>query len=111
MNHLTNPRNAVMVARFAMQCAASREHSALAAIALAEYGDHGAQISGCVREHFPERIKGELRSLARQCSEYGDSARQARPPRMRRDTVNAIARMVATRDGSGFYGPQPLRSS
>lgn len=108
MDHLTNPRNAIVAAYFTMACAASRAHSDLAAILLTEYGDHGAQISGCVRSHFPERYKDTLRELARSVTEYGDKARAARPPRMHASTVQHIARLVATRDGSGFYGPQPL---
>lgn len=94
---------------FAMACAASRMHSELAAIGLERFGDHGAQISGCVREHFPEALKNDLRALASMVTHYSDLAHDCRPLRVRRDTMRHLARSVATRDGSGFYGPQPYR--
>jgi hypothetical protein len=35
---------------FADACRVSREHAALTAKALAQYGDEGPQISGCMRD-------------------------------------------------------------
>lgn len=102
---------APMVACFAMACAASRAHSDLSAAALARYGDHGALISGCTRDHFPELIKDQLRALSRQCGYWNDRAREARPPRVRGATVTHIARLVATRDGVGRYGYAAYRES
>lgn len=98
--------------RFENACAASRMHSRAASDALATYGDHGAAISGCVRAHFPEAVKAELRGLASLVTYNLDKARGvARPKGARMATVNRLGRLVATRDGSGFYGPQPLRSA
>lgn len=91
---------------FADSCRLSRQYTDAAAEALAKYGDHGPQISGCVREHFPENTKNYLRVLARNISLVSNAAYFARPARVRLTTMRALARAVAARDGSGFYGPQ-----
>lgn len=44
--------------------ACSRAHDRLARQSLLAYGDHGPNISGCVREHFPTPVKDRLRRLA-----------------------------------------------
>jgi hypothetical protein len=95
--------------QFAFACLASRLHSQLAELGFRDYGEHGAQISGCVREHFPEELKDNLRELARKVTQYSDKGYSLRPYRVRRDTMRHLARSVATRDGSGFYGPQAYR--
>lgn len=94
---------------FAVACGASKLHNTLAAYGLERFGDHGAQISGCVRDHFPDKLKNELRALAQMVTRYSDLAHEQRPKRVRLDTMRHLARSVATRDGSGFYGPQPYR--
>lgn len=94
---------------FTVACSASRLHDKIARHALARYGDHGAQISGCVRDHFPETLKEDLRAIAHMVSRYSDLAYDARPARVRLATMRHLARSIATRDGSGFYGPQPYR--
>lgn len=109
MDILTDPKFSKTVRHFELACQASRLHSELAAIAFRDFGDHGAQISGCVREHFPENVKEQLRFLAREVTTQSVDAMLARPTRVHRSTINRIGRLVATRDGSGFYGPQPYR--
>jgi hypothetical protein len=111
MTLLADNRLAIARAHFVICCAASRAHNELAGAALDTYGDHGPLISGVVRDHFPEPIKDELRRLARLVSEWSDSAYAARPKRVRLDTMRSLARDVATRDGSGYYGPQARRES
>jgi len=91
---------------FAKACKASRLHSVMARRALDLYGDHGSQISGVVRDHFPTHVKTRLRCLAHAVTNYSDSAYKARPKRVRLNTLRELARDVATRNGSGFYGPQ-----
>ena len=91
---------------FERACRASRAHSEKAREACDKYGDHGSQISGCVRDHFPDDVKDTLRILARLVTDCSNAAREARPPRIRHDTIRALGRAVARRDGSGFYGPQ-----
>lgn len=108
---LAKPEFAPMVACFAMACAASRAHSELSAAALARYGDHGALISGVVRDHFPAPEKDLLRALARQVGEWNDKALGYRPPRIRGATITHIGRLVATRDGVGGYGYAAYRES
>lgn len=105
---LARPALATVALKFRSACSASRLHSEHAAFCLKLYGDHGPLISGCVREHFPEDEKQFLRDLSRLVTTKGDEARAARPKGARMATVNRLARLVATRDGSGFYGPQAL---
>ena len=71
---LYQPRFASVVAHFEDACRASRRHSEFAASQLRVFGDHGAPISGCVRDHFPEDRKDTLRTLARQVTEASDRA-------------------------------------
>lgn len=104
---INEPRFAHAANLFALACAASRYHSMMAQNALRAYGSHGPDISGCVRSHFPDHIKDDLRSYARRVTEYSEAGYAARPPRVRRATMVRLARLIATRDGSGFYGPQP----
>jgi hypothetical protein len=110
MPNLTNPKFEAARICFEAACEASRKHSALAADALAKYGNHGAQISGCVRDHFPDAVKDELRHWAQTVTRRLEVAYQNRPARVRLATMVRLGREVATRDGSGFYGPQPLQS-
>lgn len=91
---------------FALACAASREHVAVADRALKRYGEHGPMISGCVREHFPGRVKDKLRLLARTVTRYSYMAWAARPSRARAATMRALSSAIARRDGHGFYGPR-----
>lgn len=92
---------------FALSCRAARAHDREAKRALSNYGSHGPAISGCVRDHFPDGTKNMLRELARHVREKSDLAYAARPSRVRVSTMRKLARAVAARDGSGFYGPQP----
>jgi ribosomal protein S16 len=109
MDYLTDPKFAAVVGHYERACDASRRHNRLAANALNRYGTQGAQISGCVRDHFPDCIKDRLRTLATLVTEEGNAARLARPKYVRETTIHYIGRLVATRDGSGFYGVQPYR--
>lgn len=92
---------------FAFACLASRQHDASAALAFKQYGDHGPAISGCVRDHFPDPVKDQLRELARRVSLHSDIAYAARPRGVRFATVRALGKAIAQRDGAGFYGPRP----
>ena len=94
---------------FRRACFASKLHITSAEQALALYGDHGPQISGCVRDHFPEDVKDHLRALAREVTAEGDAARAARPKHVRTETMRLLASLVAEKYGHGFYGPQPRR--
>ena len=91
---------------FAAACEESRKHDEHARWALAEYGNHGPAISGCVRAHFPEVTKNTLRAYARNVSIYSDAAYAKRPKGVRLATMRRLSRAIAARDGSGFYGPQ-----
>lgn len=90
---------------FAEACRLAREYNLEMSKALDYYGDHGPQVSGAGREHFPTCTKDHLRSLARNCSIMLDAAYAACPPRVRRSTMRKLAAFIAARDGTGFYGP------
>ena len=94
---------------FRRACTASKLHRACTLSALERYGDHGPQISGCMRDHFPEDVKDRLRALAQAVTAEGDAARAARPKRVRMETMRLLAFLVAEQYGHGFYGPQPRR--
>lgn len=106
---LIDPRLELPRDLFAAACKFSRWHDEESAKALEKYGDHGPGISGCVRDHFPDEVKEDLRRLAMAVAFNSDLAHQARPKGMRKATMRALAQAVATRDGSGFYGPQANR--
>jgi hypothetical protein len=91
---------------FAKACNYSRIHEALGAALLTRHGDHGPQISGCIREHFPKDKKDALRHLAESVSHALESAWAARPKGVRMKTMRALGREIASEDGCGFYGPQ-----
>jgi len=95
---------AIAAAYFECAAAYSRAHSRIAQRALAQYGDHGAQISGCVRDHFPEHIKEDLTTLAHLVTQENENGRKARPRGVREQTMHALAREVCRRDSTGFYG-------
>jgi len=106
MNILERPDLAISADLFAESCRISRDHVKAASDALKAYGDHGPDISGVVRDHFPVCTKDYLRSLARNVSILCTAAYAARPKGVRLTTMRALAQAVAARDGSGFYGPQ-----
>lgn len=108
---LDNPKFRQSQSFFEQACAASRMHDLEAASALSRYGDHGPQISGCVRDHFPDFVKRDLRFWAHEVSRLSDLAYMHHPKWSRMSTMRHLASAVATRDGSGFYGPQPFRGA
>lgn len=106
MNILTRRDLAKAQFYFTVACSLSLAHSRAVSLALAEYGDHGPQISGVIRDHFPDDIKEHLRGLCRDICAASDAAYASRPHGVRMTTMRALSRAVAA-DGTGFYGPQP----
>jgi hypothetical protein len=82
----------------------SRSHQREAGKALTRYGDHGSQISGVVRDHFPEEVKVRLRHSAHLVSECVESGFRCRPARVQNATLRALKEAVYARNGRGFYG-------
>lgn len=99
-----NPKLAGAQSMYESACAASRKHSDIAQAALKEYGDHGPLISGCVRDHFPEEIKEELRTWARMVNRFHNLAMDNRPKGVHKETLYRLAREVTHHDGKGYYG-------
>ncbi len=91
---------------FEAACHYSRMYGEVSREYLIMYGDHGPDVSGCVRSHFPEQVKDHLRELSRRPGLYSQKAFDARPRGTRTATLKALGKAVARRDGSGFYGPQ-----
>ena len=91
---------------FADTCTQSRAWDKAGRDALAAYGNHGPQISGILRDHFPECTKSYLRSIARNITILSDAAWAAKPARVRHATMLKLARAIVKRDGGGFYGPR-----
>ena len=106
-NLLNRPDLAHAAKWFAAACYLSRSWDSEFSVARMKYGAHGPDVSGCGREHFPEEVKERLRTFARAISEASDMAYAARPRGVRMATMRKLARAIAARDGSGFYGPQP----
>lgn len=83
---------------------ASRAHTALTEKACREYGDYGPQISGCMRDHFPQELKKRLVRLARAVTRHNQFGCDARPRFVRHSTMRELARSICRVNGTGFYG-------
>lgn len=81
----------------------SRRHAERAQYALRIYGDHGPQISGVIRDHFPDAIKDELREYCTVMNACADAAWKARPSRVRQSTMRALRDAIRAEVGAGFY--------
>lgn len=106
--YLDNPRFAAAQSEFESACHASRAYDARLAEALRDHGDHGPAVSGAGRDHFPAETKEHLRRIAQAVAYHSDRGHALRPKYARSAAMRRLAQEVATRDGSGFYGPQPL---
>ena len=82
----------------------SRSHSDLCKAALDQYGDHGPDVSGVCRNHFPEPIKVKLRSMAKAINTHNNIAAGFRPPRSHYSTFIKVKRHLESKYGKGFYG-------
>ena len=108
MTRLSDRHDLMSAASYFIEaCRASRAHSRIAESALRVYGSHGSDVSGCVRDHFPDTVKALLRNLARNVTKASDKAYAARPARVRESTIRKLGQEIARSQGSGFYGPQP----
>lgn len=108
--YLDNPRFANAQSEFESACHCSRAYDASLAEALREHGDHGESVSGAGRDHFPAETKDHLRRIAQAVTYHSDRGFALRPKYARQASMRRLSQEVATRDGSGFYGPQPLNT-
>lgn len=88
-------------------CEASRQHQALLTCAYRSYGRTGPDVQCVGQAHFPAPVKELLYGHAILVAYHEKMAYEARPKGVRKSTIDALGIAVATRDGSGFYGPQP----
>jgi len=110
-DYLNDPRFAHAVSEFESACHCSRAWDAKLKEYLEIYGNIGVAISGAGREHFPDDVKDHMRRIAKAVTHHSDLGHAARPYRVHTSTMIKVARAVASRDGSGFYGPQPYMVS
>ena len=103
--YLDNPKFADSQHYYEVACAASRKHRDVQNAAYAQYGSKGPLISAIGQDHFPEDVKEELRSLAKEVSSMMEKARAARPKGIRFETIYRLGNEVAYKNGKGFYGP------
>lgn len=103
---INRPDLAVAQSEFESACHCSRAYTAKFKEYLAEYGDHGPDVSGAGRDHFPNEAKDHLRRIAAAVTHHSGRAYAARPSRVRHATIRRLGQEIAARDGSGFYGPQ-----
>lgn len=103
MKAMSDPRFEKAREQFRFAFWLSREHSRIVSRALTRYGDHGPQVSGIIRDHFPERTKARLRKLCQQMNEAADLGWKSRPRRVRLTTMRALYHAIREREGSGFY--------
>jgi hypothetical protein len=107
MKLIDRPDLQLAVRELKASCMRAKCHDGIASAALAKYGDHGPQISGVVRDHFPTSIKEALRDLARSITAHSDAGWKLRPKGVRISTMRKLSSEVAQTYGHGFYGPQP----
>lgn len=100
---LRDPRFEKAREHFRYAFALSREHQRIFRRALRRYGDHGPQISGIIRDHFPERTKWRLRDLCRRMNEAADLGFKARPRFIQHATMRALYALIREQEGTGFY--------
>lgn len=106
--YLDRPAFAAAQSEFESACHCSRAYDARLAEALRDHGDHGPAVSGAGRDHFPAETKEHLRRIAQAVTYHSERGHALRPKYARQAAMRRLAQEVATRDGSGFYGPQPL---
>ena len=83
----------------------SRAHSALAKLALEQYGGQGSPISGVVRDHFPADVKDHLRSLALEVGQLLDDSKASwKKSRKHLQTWIRLKDAVIAKYGKGYYG-------
>lgn len=105
--YLDNPKYAESQHYFEVSAAVSRTHRDLMNYALQTYGDHGSTISAIGRDHFPDEVKNELRSLAKEINVQSDFGYGKKPKGVHHMTIVKLAQEVAHKFGIGFYGPAP----
>ncbi len=105
--YLDNPKFADSQHYFEVAAGVSRAHRDKLNTALQEYGNHGPLVSGVGRDHFPEDVKEELRSLAREVSNMNAKGRVAKPKGVHMATIHKLGHEVCHKFGTGFYGFTP----
>lgn len=87
---LKEPQFADMVECFKASLVQKAAYNRIVRACLFSYGNHGSDISGIVREHFPEWAKVLLRSTLKMSYVFQDEGRRKAPTGTRSTTVTAI---------------------
>lgn len=107
MHILKRPELQSAQRHFANAAQASRLHKNYVAELILKHGDgNGVQVSGVIRDHFPEQAKMNLIAICKNINRENDAGVAARPKHVRKETMFKLARAVCRRDGTGFYGFQ-----
>ncbi len=106
---MTIPTNLQAAERhFTRACRLSRLWSSYVSRNIDRHGRRpGNHVSAVYSDAWPEYIQERLRKVARAVSCFTDAGYAARPKGVHRSTMTRLAKSIARRDGSGYYGPQP----
>jgi len=105
-NIYSEPNFALAKMWFVDSCIASIQYDKILKQALSTFGDHGPNISGAGRQHFPATTRQRLRDQCRKVAYYSQMAWESKPKRVHDSTMRTLARQCANKHGFGFYGPQ-----
>lgn len=105
-NLYADPKFALPKMWFIDACIASQAYDKMLRHALDMFGNHGNDVSGAGRDHFPETTKQRLRDKCLQVKWYSDMAWESKPKRVHDSTMRELSRQCANHHGFGFYGPQ-----
>lgn len=101
---LKEPQFAEMVECFKAALVQKAIYSRIVKVSLFAYGSHGPDISGVVRDHFPEWIKMTLRNTLRASYSFEDTGRRRAPTGTRSTTVSAIYNVLRIQMESQLNG-------
>lgn len=101
---LKEPQFAEMVECFRASLTLKAVYSRTVKMCLFSYGDHGPDISGIVKEHFPKWAKDLLRGLLRKSYEFQGAGERSRPAGTRSATVTAIYNVLRIQMESQLNG-------
>lgn len=98
------PQFADMVECFRASLIQKATYNRIVRTCLFSYGSHGSDISGIVREHFPEWAKNLLRSTLKMSYSFQDAGRRKAPAGTRSTTVTAVYNVLRIEMETQLHG-------